>query len=95
MALTLSPNNVIKNNDAITSLPIIIDGPGKYRTRSGLEVRIDKVVEGEHYGAKGALCFVDKGTGWKKHWQKDRWTTTGLYLVNPNHLHDVVSKVIK
>jgi hypothetical protein len=77
----------------LSSLPVIIDGPGEYRTRAGHKVVID--------GIRGHGTFAAKGS-WFKFGKRPKndpgeyciWHVSGCYeAIRRDHPLDIVSKI--
>lgn len=74
------------------STKVLIDGPGRYRTRNGREVEIHAVcTDGRSsWPAKGHLIKTDSLGRRRRHYRI--WQLDGQYLALGEHSWDIVSK---
>lgn len=69
-------------------LPPVITGPGRYQTRGGYTVEIEKVRTVGDYPCEGTLHL--SGSAYQTHVQ---WTAAGYYRAWGAHPYDVVARV--
>ncbi len=75
----------------LTDLPVIIDGPGDYRTRRGHKVAIFQVSDGpETFKAKGAFYRMYRGDYRPRGFEA--WHPNGRYRAYGESAEDIVSK---